>query len=55
VKYGIPIKHVLLDNHALGKISKEQLAERTTRCGTPRCTIPTGPVTRGSAAPPESR
>ncbi|HKS52304.1 MAG TPA: thiamine pyrophosphate-binding protein [Pseudonocardiaceae bacterium] len=27
VKYGIPIKHVLLDNHALGKISKEQLAE----------------------------
>ena len=22
-----PIKHVLLDNHALGKISKEQLAE----------------------------
>jgi pyruvate oxidase len=26
VKYGIPIKHVLLDNHALGKISKEQLA-----------------------------
>jgi pyruvate oxidase len=27
VKYGIPIKHVLLDNHALGKIAKEQLAE----------------------------
>jgi pyruvate oxidase len=27
VKYGIPLKHVLLDNHALGKISKEQLAE----------------------------
>jgi pyruvate oxidase len=27
VKYGIPVKHVLLDNHALGKISKEQLAE----------------------------
>ena len=26
VKYGIPIKHVLLDNNALGKISKEQLA-----------------------------
>jgi thiamine pyrophosphate-dependent acetolactate synthase large subunit-like protein len=26
VKYGIPIKHLLLDNHALGKISKEQLA-----------------------------
>ncbi|TDO33867.1 thiamine pyrophosphate-dependent acetolactate synthase large subunit-like protein [Kribbella sp. VKM Ac-2527] len=26
VKYGIGIKHVLLDNHALGKISKEQLA-----------------------------
>jgi pyruvate oxidase len=26
VKYGMPIKHVLLDNHALGKISKEQLA-----------------------------
>jgi thiamine pyrophosphate-dependent acetolactate synthase large subunit-like protein/nitrite reductase/ring-hydroxylating ferredoxin subunit len=26
VKYGIAIKHVLLDNHALGKISKEQLA-----------------------------
>jgi len=26
VKYGIPIKHVLLDNHSLGKISKEQLA-----------------------------
>ena len=27
VKYGIPVKHVLLDNHALGKIGKEQLAE----------------------------
>jgi thiamine pyrophosphate-dependent acetolactate synthase large subunit-like protein/nitrite reductase/ring-hydroxylating ferredoxin subunit len=27
VKYGIPIKHVLLNNNALGKISKEQLAE----------------------------
>ena len=26
VKYGIPIKHVLLDNDVLGKISKEQLA-----------------------------
>ncbi|GAA2872604.1 thiamine pyrophosphate-binding protein [Pseudonocardia halophobica] len=26
VKYGIPVKHVLLDNGALGKISKEQLA-----------------------------
>src|SRR5579859_2519899 len=26
VKYGIPVKHVLLDNHSLGKISKEQLA-----------------------------
>ncbi len=26
VKYGIPIKHLLLDNHSLGKISKEQLA-----------------------------
>ncbi len=26
VKYRIPIKHLLLDNHALGKISKEQLA-----------------------------
>jgi thiamine pyrophosphate-dependent acetolactate synthase large subunit-like protein len=28
VKYGMPIKHVLLDNRALGKISKEQLAGR---------------------------
>jgi thiamine pyrophosphate-dependent acetolactate synthase large subunit-like protein/nitrite reductase/ring-hydroxylating ferredoxin subunit len=27
VKYGIPIKHVLLDNHTLGKIAKEQRAE----------------------------
>ncbi len=27
VKYRIPIKHVLLDNHALGKIAKEQRAE----------------------------
>jgi pyruvate oxidase len=27
VRYGIPIKHVLLDNHALGKIAKEQRAE----------------------------
>jgi len=27
VKYGIPIKHVLLDNHGLGKIAKEQRAE----------------------------
>jgi pyruvate oxidase len=26
VKYGMPIKHVLLNNNALGKISKEQLA-----------------------------
>ena len=26
VKYGIPVKHVLLDNDSLGKISKEQLA-----------------------------
>ena len=26
VKYGIPVKHVLLDNGVLGKISKEQLA-----------------------------
>ncbi|GAA4685878.1 thiamine pyrophosphate-binding protein [Pseudonocardia yuanmonensis] len=26
VRYGIPVKHVLLDNGALGKISKEQLA-----------------------------
>ncbi len=26
VKYGAPIKHVLLNNNALGKISKEQLA-----------------------------
>jgi thiamine pyrophosphate-dependent acetolactate synthase large subunit-like protein len=26
VKYGIPVKHVLLDNHALGKIAKEQRA-----------------------------
>jgi thiamine pyrophosphate-dependent acetolactate synthase large subunit-like protein/nitrite reductase/ring-hydroxylating ferredoxin subunit len=26
VKYGIPVKHVLLDNGSLGKISKEQLA-----------------------------
>jgi pyruvate oxidase len=26
VKYGMPIKHVLLDNHGLGKISKEQMA-----------------------------
>ncbi len=26
VKYGIPVKHLLLDNHSLGKISKEQLA-----------------------------
>jgi thiamine pyrophosphate-dependent acetolactate synthase large subunit-like protein len=28
VKYGIPIKHVLLDNRSLGKITKEQLAEQ---------------------------
>jgi thiamine pyrophosphate-dependent acetolactate synthase large subunit-like protein len=28
VKYGIPVRHVLLDNGALGKISKEQLAGR---------------------------
>jgi pyruvate oxidase len=26
VKYGIPVKHLLMDNHSLGKISKEQLA-----------------------------
>lgn len=28
VKYAIPVKHVLLDNRALGKIAKEQLASR---------------------------
>jgi thiamine pyrophosphate-dependent acetolactate synthase large subunit-like protein len=27
VKYGIAVKHVLLDNHSLGKIAKEQRAE----------------------------
>src|SRR5262249_56955238 len=26
VKYGIGVKHILLDNHSLGKIGKEQLA-----------------------------
>src|SRR5258708_22362508 len=26
VKYAIPVKHVLLDNHSLGKIGKEQRA-----------------------------
>jgi thiamine pyrophosphate-dependent acetolactate synthase large subunit-like protein len=26
VKHGIPVKHVLLDNHGLGKIAKEQTA-----------------------------
>jgi pyruvate oxidase len=26
VKHGIPIKHVLVDNHGLGKIAKEQIA-----------------------------
>ena len=26
MKYGIGVKHVLLDNHSLGKIGKEQLA-----------------------------
>ena len=26
VKYGMPIKHILLNNHELGKISKEQRA-----------------------------
>lgn len=26
VKYGVPVKHLLLDNHSLGKIGKEQLA-----------------------------
>lgn len=26
VKHGIPVKHVLLDNHGLGKIAKEQIA-----------------------------
>jgi thiamine pyrophosphate-dependent acetolactate synthase large subunit-like protein len=26
VKYGMAVKHVLLDNHALGKIAKEQRA-----------------------------
>ena len=40
VKYGIPVKHVLLDNGALGKISKEQLAGRATRSGRPRCVNP---------------
>ncbi|GAA3218146.1 thiamine pyrophosphate-binding protein [Pseudonocardia petroleophila] len=28
VRYGMPVKHVLLDNGALGKISKEQLGAR---------------------------
>jgi thiamine pyrophosphate-dependent acetolactate synthase large subunit-like protein len=34
VKYGIPVKHVLLDNHSLGKIGKEQRAAEF-RSGTP--------------------
>ena len=48
VKYGIPIKHVLLDNGALGKISKEQLAGEYA-CGRPRWSTPTSPSTPGSA------
>jgi thiamine pyrophosphate-dependent acetolactate synthase large subunit-like protein/nitrite reductase/ring-hydroxylating ferredoxin subunit len=28
VRYGMPIRHVLIDNRSLGKISKEQLASR---------------------------
>ena len=54
VKYGIPIKHVLLNNNALGKISKEQLAADYP-AGTPRCTTPTGPPTPSCAARPGSR
>ena len=30
VKYGMPIKHILLNNCELGKISKEQRAEKKT-------------------------
>ena len=55
VKYGIPVKHVLLDNGALGKISKEQLAGAATRSGRPRWSTPTSPRTPGSAEPSASR
>ena len=55
VKYGIPVKHVLLDNGALGKISKEQLAGRlpglADLAGQPRLRR----VRRSSAAPSASR
>ena len=55
VKYGMPVKHVLLDNGVLGKISKEQLRRRSTRCGRPRWSTPTSPRTPGCAAPSASR
>jgi thiamine pyrophosphate-dependent acetolactate synthase large subunit-like protein len=50
VKYRIPVKHLLLNNNALGKISKEQLAG-DYRCGRRPCTTQTGPPMPGYAAP----
>ena len=40
VKYGIAVKHVLLNNNALGKISKEQLGRATTPSGRPSLVQP---------------
>ena len=54
VKYGIPIKHVLLDNHALGKISKEQLAGQFPVWHTSLREPRLGRATRNSAARPAS-
>ena len=45
VKYGMPIKHVLLDNGALGKISKEQLAGELPGLADLAATTPTSPRT----------
>jgi pyruvate oxidase len=53
VKYGIPIKHVLLNNNALGKIEKEQVAADFPVCHT-SLTTPTGLPTPSCAARPAS-
>ena len=49
VKHGMNITHVLLNNGQLGKISKEQ-PPASGRSGRRRCTTPTSPPSRATAA-----
>ena len=55
VKYGIPVKHVLLDNGVARQDQQGAARRASTRSGRPRWSTPTSPSTPGSAAPPASR